>query len=63
MVNSFWQSVDSILEDVFVTETVIQRLSSVSVFKNYCSPTCVTKWKVEPNMADPISLNKKRLLP
>ena len=35
----------------------------MSVFKNYCSPTCVTKWKVEPNMADPISLNKKRLLP
>ena len=33
MVNSFWQSVDSILEDIFVTETIIQRLSHVCVQK------------------------------
>ena len=63
MVNSFWQSVDTILEDVSVTKSVIQRQSSFSVFKNYCSPTCVTKLKVEPNMADPISFNEKTPLP
>ena len=32
----------------------------LSVFQNYGSPTRVTRLKVAPNMADPISFNEKR---
>ena len=35
--------------------------SSFNVPKNYGSPTHVTRLKVASNMADPISLNEKRL--
>ena len=51
MVNSFWQSLDAILEDVSVTEAIIQRLLSFSVFKNYCSLTCVQGgFKTQPQV-------------
>ena len=66
MVNHFWQNVDAILEDVSVNETIIwcQTINQETIIfqcsKNYGSPTRVTRLKVEPNMADSISLNEKR---
>ena len=66
MVNHFCQSVDAILEDVSVNETIIWCLTinlETIIFqcsKNYGSPTRVTRIKVEPNTADPISVNEKR---
>ena len=41
------------------------KLSMLIIFqcsKNYGSPTCVTRLKVAPNMADPISLNNEKTL-
>ena len=64
MVNNFWQSVDAILEDVPVTETIVwcKNIDSKTIIfqcsKNYGTPTRVTRLKVAPNMADPISLNE-----
>ena len=64
MVNHFWHSVDAILEDISVTETIVwcQNINSKTIIfhcsKNYSSPTRVTRLKVAPNMADPISLNE-----
>ena len=64
MVNSFWQSIDAILEDVSVTETIVWCYDSnlkTIIFqcsKNYSTPTRVTRLKVGPNTADPISLNE-----
>ena len=64
MVNNFWQSVDAIMEDVPVTETIVwcQNIDLKTIIfqcsKNYGSPTRVTRLKVAPNMADPISLNE-----
>ena len=61
-----WQNVDTILEDVSVTETIIWCLiihSKTIIFqcsKHYGSPTCVTRLKAEANTAYPISLNEKR---
>ena len=60
----FWQSADAILEDVCVAETIIclilkYQFSDYIIFqcsKNYYSPTCVTRLKLAPNMAEPISL-------
>ena len=66
MVNHFRQSVDAILEDVSVKKNNYLMLNCIiktiifQCSKNYVSPTCVTRLKVEPNMADPISLNEKR---
>ena len=63
IVNHFWQSVDAILKDGYVTETVVwckniiflvYRLSTFKSSKNYGSPTHVTRLKVAPNMAGPI---------
>ena len=65
-VNHFWQSVDAILEDVSVTETIFwcQTIDLKTIIfqcsKNYGSPTPVTRSKVAPNMTDPINLNEKR---
>ena len=64
MVNNFWQSVDAILEDVSKTETIVWCLdinSKTAIFqcsKNYGTQTRVTRLKVAPNMANPISLNE-----
>ena len=64
MVNHFW--FDAISEDVSVNEIITWCLtinSEAIIFqcsKNDGSPTRVTRLKVEPNMADPISLNEKR---
>ena len=66
MVNHFWQSVDAILKDVSVTETIVWCLTinlKPIIFqcsKNNDSPIRVTRLKVVPNMVDPISLNEKR---
>ena len=66
MVNHFWQSVDAILEDVSVIETIVWwhiiniKTTIFKCSKHYGSPTLVTRLKVAPNMADPISLNEKR---
>ena len=63
MVNHFWQSV---LEDVPVTETIVwcKTINLKTIIfqcsKNHGSPTRVTRLKVAPNMANPISLNEKR---
>ena len=64
MVNHFWQSVGAILENVSVIETTIWcwniNLKSIifQCSKNYDSPTRVTRLKVAPSMADPVSLNE-----
>ena len=68
MVNYFWQNVDAILEDVSVTKTIVWcwtiniKTIIFQCSKNYGSPTRtrVSRLKVAPNMADPISLNEKR---
>ena len=61
MVNHFWQGVDAILIDVSVNETIIYLETIIfQCSKNYGSPTRVIRLKVEPNKADPISLNEKR---
>ena len=64
MFNHFWQSVDAIVEDVSVAETIhnllISRLTIFQCSKNYGSPTRVTSLKVAPNMADPISIKDVR---
>ena len=39
---AFWQSVDAILEDVSVAETI-----KTSIFQCYGSPTCVTRLKMQ----------------
>ena len=60
--NHFWQSADAILEDVSVAETIVQCKNinfQTTIFqcsKNYSSLTRVTRLKVAPNMADPISI-------
>ena len=65
-VNHFWQGVDAILKDVYVTETIFSHLTidlKTKIFrcsKNYRSPTRATRLKVAPNMADPISFNENR---
>ena len=64
MISNFWQSVDAILEDVSVTETIVWCLSiNLKAFifqcsKKYGTLTLVTRLKVAPNMADPTSLNE-----
>ena len=64
MVNHFWQSVDAILDDVSVTETIVWRQTidlKTIIFqcsKNYGNPTRVTRLKLAPKMADPISRNE-----
>ena len=66
MVNNFWQSVDAILEDFSVTETIVWCKNiniKTTIFQcstKYGSSTRVTGLKVALNMADPISLNLKR---
>ena len=52
MVNHAWKSVDTILEDVSVTEKNVwcQTITLKTVI-------LLTRFKVAPNMADPISLN------
>ena len=50
MVNHFWQSVDAILEDVSVPETIIMLIHNLKTttfrrLKNYGSPTSVTRLK------------------
>ena len=65
MVKHFLQSVDAILEDVSVTETIVWCWNinlNTTIFqfsKNYGCPTRVTRWKNAPNMVDPTSLNEK----
>ena len=64
MVNHFWQSVDAILEDVPVTETIVWwwnidfKTITFQCPQNEGSSTLVTRLKVELNMADLISLNE-----
>ena len=66
MVNHFEQRFDAILEDVSVTETIVWcyiiNLKTIifQCSKNYGTPTRVTRLKVAPNMADPISFNENR---
>ena len=66
MVNRYWQSVDAILEDVSVIETIVwcSNINLKTVIfqcsKKYGSPTRVTRLKVELNMTDPISLNENK---
>ena len=61
--NHFWQRFDAILDDVSLAKTMLNywfELKTV-VFqrsKIYGTPTLVTRLKVAPNMADPISLNE-----
>ena len=65
MPNPFWESVDPILKDVSVTKVIFGCLSInwKTIFFHssniYGSTTRVTRLKVAPNMADPISLNEK----
>ena len=63
-VDPFWQSVDSILEDVPVIEIYQYQINLKTIIfqcsKNDGSPTRVTRLKVAPNMVDSISLNEKR---
>ena len=67
MVNHFWQRVDAILDDVFVSEKNIwcQTINSKTIIfqysKIYGNPTRVTRLKYAPNMAIPISPNEKGL--
>ena len=62
--NHFLQTVDAILEDVSEPEMIVyyqaieSRLPSFSVLK--ISPTRVTRLKIAPNMADPISIKNSR---
>ena len=49
---------DAILEDVSVAETIDAKTTIFHCSKHYGSPTCVTRLKVAPNMADPISIKK-----
>ena len=68
MVNHFWQNVDTFLEDVSVTETIVWgwTINSKTIIlqcsKNYGNSTRVTRLKVKPNMADPIFLKRDRSL-
>ena len=68
MVNNYWQSVDAILEDMSVAETMfdakllIQRLPCFSVPKVKVVRHCVIRLKVAPNMADLTGLKENRLL-
>ena len=59
-VKNSWQSVDAILEDISVTDSLMLNLKAIifQFSKNYSTPTLVTWLKVAPNMADPISLNE-----
>ena len=58
----FWQSADAILEHVSVAESIVYCWNikfQTTIFqrsKNYVSLTRVTRLKVAPNMADPISI-------
>ena len=67
MVNHFRQSVDAILKDVSVTETIVScktidlKTIIFQCSKNYGNPKRVTRLNVAPNIADAISLNEKRL--
>ena len=69
MVNHFWQSVDTILEEVSVTETIVwcQTINLQTTIcqcsKNYGIPTPVTRLKVVPNIANPISIKDSRQYP
>ena len=69
MVNHFWRSVDAILEDVSVTETIIWCLTidlKIIIFqcsKNYGSPTRVPRLKIAVNLTDTISLMKNSSYP
>ena len=63
-VDHFWQSVDAILEDVPVIDTIsdVNYQFETIIFrcsKNDGSPTRVTRLKVAPNMVDSISLTEK----
>ena len=63
MVNSFRERVDAILEDIPVTQTFFMLKYELNDYhpsfsKNHGSPTHVTRLKVVPNMANPISLNE-----
>ena len=60
----FWQRFDAILEDISVAEIIVQcktiilKTITFQCAKNYGSQTLVTKLKIAPNMADPISFNE-----
>ena len=70
MVNHFWKSIDAILEDVSVTETIIWwktinlKTTIFQCSKNYGSSTRLTRLKVEPNMVDldPVLTKRERSL-
>ena len=60
--NHFWQRVDAILEDVLAQiivqcSTINLKIIIFQYSKNYGTLTLVTRLKIAPNMADPISLN------
>ena len=50
----FWKTFLE-LEQLFNAKLLISRLPFFQCFKNYGSPPHVTRLKVAPNMADPIS--------
>ena len=54
----FWQSVEAVLEDVFVVEKLLNYYFSgyLSLLQNYGSPTRVIGIKDAPNVVDPISV-------
>ena len=68
-INYFWQSLDAILEEVTVAKTIIwcstinKKTSIFQCFKNYISPTHVTRLKVAVSMADPISIMENSSYP
>ena len=59
LLKTFWQSIYAILEDVSVSEILVECFTlnlNTTIFqrsKNYGSPTRVTRLKVAPYMADP----------
>ena len=56
--SQFWQSVDAILEDVSVAETIVQcwtiTFQTIIIQCSKITIAPVTRLKVAPNMADPI---------
>ena len=55
MVNRFSESVDAIFEDVSLTYQLIDAKFLIDCSKNYSN---LTRAKIVPIMADPISLNE-----
>ena len=67
MVNHFWQGVDTILEDVSVTETIawcftiILKTIAFQCSKNYGTPTRVFRLQVASNMVHRFHQSQRKL--